>query len=194
MRSPVFFDLEYTAWEGSEANRWLKPGEFREVVQIGAVKVDGAGLEAIEEFEMLVRPRINTTLSSYFENLTGITNMALAARGTDFREAYARFAAFAGEGPIVSFGRDDIVLAHNLALYGIRGAPPLPVHRNIAPWLNENGIVTKGLHACDVARACGAEFKSREHDALEDARSLVAGVRTLIGRGAFNVFANGCSS
>jgi len=188
MRSPVFFDLEYTAWEGSMANRWLKPGEFREVVQIGAVKVDGASFEPIAEFEVLVCPRINRTLSPYFENLTGITNAALTARGIDVGEAYDRFAAFAGEGPIVSFGRDDIVLAHNLVLCGIHGAVPLPAHHNIAPWLNENGVATKGLHACDVARACGVAFKSREHDALDDARSLVAGARALIGRGAANIF------
>jgi len=188
MRSAILYDLEYTAWEGSMAHRWLRPGEFREVVQIGAVKVNAETLEIAGEFDVLARPRINTMLSAYFENLTGITNAMLADRGIDLREAYDRFVAFAGDGPIVSFGRDDLVLTHNLALYGIRDAPPLPVHRNIAPWLNENGIVTKGLHACDVARACGASFMGREHDALDDARSLVAGSRELILRGARNMF------
>lgn len=188
MRSPVFYDLEYTAWDDSMANRWLAPGQFREVVQIGAVKTDPITLEIVAAFEVLVRPRINAVLSPYLETLTGITNMALAERGVDLREAYDRFAAFAGEGPIISFGRDDIVLMHNLALYGISDAPPLPRHINIAPWLNANGVVTRGIHACDVARACGSDFKGREHDALEDARSLVAGARALIGRGARNAF------
>lgn len=188
MRSAILYDLEYTAWEGSMAHRWLRPGEFREVVQIGAVKVNAETLEIAGEFDVLVRPRINTMLSAYFENLTGITNAMLADRGIDLREAYDRFVAFAGDGPIVSFGRDDLVLTHNLALYGIGDAPPLPVHRNIAPWLNENGIVTKGLHACDIARACGASFVGREHDALDDARSLAAGSRELILRGARNMF------
>ena len=188
MRSAILYDLEYTAWEGSMAHRWLRPGEFREVVQIGAVKVNAETLEIAGEFDVLVRPRINTMLSAYFGNLTGITNAMLADRGIDLRKAYDRFVAFAGDGPIVSFGRDDLVLTHKLALYGIRDAPPLPVHRNIAPWLNENGIVTKGLHACDIARACGASFVGREHDALDDARSLVAGSRELILRGARNMF------
>jgi inhibitor of KinA sporulation pathway (predicted exonuclease) len=193
MRSPVFFDLEYTAWEGSMANRWLRPGEFREVVQIGAVKVTSDTLETLAVFEVLVRPRINRKLSSYLEGLTGITDAALTARGVDFRDAYDRFVEFVGDGPIVSFGRDDIVLAQNLALYGIHDALPLPAHRNIAPWLNENGVATKGLHACDVARACGSEFASREHDALEDARSLLAGSRALMARGAVGLFADGGS-
>lgn len=173
------------------ANRWLRPGEFREVVQIGAVKVAPDTLETVAEFEILVRPRINQHLSSYLENLTGISNAALAARGVDFREAYDRFAAFVEDGPIISFGRDDIVLMQNLALYGIHDAPSLPVHRDIAPWLNENGIATRGLHACDVAKACGSGFASREHDALEDARSLVAGSRALMARGATGLFSDG---
>jgi inhibitor of KinA sporulation pathway (predicted exonuclease) len=188
MRSVIFYDLEYTAWPGSMANHWLAPGEFREVVQIGAVKADAQTLQTLAEFDVLVRPRINEKLSSYFEDLTGITNAALAERGVDFREAHARFVAFCDGAPMLSFGRDDLVLTHNLALYGIRDAPPLPMHRNIAIWLNENGIVTKHLHACDIARACGAQFAGRAHDALDDARSLLAGSRKLIVQGARNPF------
>jgi len=188
MRSAILYDLEYTAWEGSVEADWLRPGEFQEVVQFGAVKLNAETLETIGEFEALVRPRINKQLSAYFEALTGIANAALHARGIDFREAYDGFAAFAGEGPIVSFGRDDRVLIRNLSLYGIHDAAPLPEHRNIAPWLNSHGIVTKGMHACDIARACGAEFRGRAHDALEDARSVAAGARALIARGARNIF------
>jgi len=190
MRSAVLYDLEYTAWEGSMENRWLRPGEFREVVQIGAVRVDISTWEIVAEFETLVRPRINGTLSCYFETLTGITNAKLRERGVDLCEAYRRFVEFAAEGPIASFGREDLVLMRNLALYGIYDVQPLPVHHNIASWLNENGVVTKGLHACDIARACGAEFAGREHDALDDARSLAVGARRLIARGARKPFAD----
>jgi DNA polymerase III epsilon subunit-like protein len=60
------FDLEYTAWECSMARHWLTPGEFKEVVQIGAVKLDADSFVVQGEFEMLVRPRINSVLSPYF--------------------------------------------------------------------------------------------------------------------------------
>jgi inhibitor of KinA sporulation pathway (predicted exonuclease) len=188
MRSAILYDLEYTAWEGSMAAKWLRPGEFREVVQIGAVKLNAETLETVAEFTVLARPRINKRLSPYFEALTGITNAMLETQAVDFRDAYGRFVAFSGEGRIISFGRDDRVLTHNLSLYGIHDAPSLPPHRNIAPWLNANGVATKGLHACDIARACGARFHGREHDALEDARSLAAGARALILGGAHNMF------
>ena len=189
MPSVVLFDLEYTAWEGSLAGRWLKPGEFREVVQIGAVKIDAATLEHVADFEALVRPRINTELSGYFESLTGITNGMLAGRGVDLAPAYRRFVEFADGASIVSFGRDDRVLLHNLDLYGLKDMPDLPAHTNIAHWLNANGVKTAGYHACDVARLCGAgDFKGNEHDALDDARSLAAGARALIARGVANPF------
>jgi inhibitor of KinA sporulation pathway (predicted exonuclease) len=185
---PVLFDTEFTAWPGSMANRWLAPGEFREIVQIGAVKIDARTLTPVEELAILVRPRFNPMLSEYFVTLTGITDEAVKERGVDFRKAYDRFAAFVRDDTMAAFGRDDLVLIDNLALYGISDAPPLPAHRNIVPWLRDNGIATSGLHACDVAKACGVPFKGRKHDALDDARSLAVGIKALVARGASNPF------
>ena len=83
----VVFDLEFTAWEGSMAACWLRPGEFQEIVQIGAVKVD-EDFNAGETFALLVRPRFNPVLSPYLEGLTGITNEAMRAGSVDFAEHF----------------------------------------------------------------------------------------------------------
>jgi inhibitor of KinA sporulation pathway (predicted exonuclease) len=184
----VIFDLEFTAWAGSMARRWLGPGEFKEVVQFGAVKIDSASLAVKDELEILVRPRLNPVLSDYLVALTGITNDAIAARGVDFAEGYARFYAFCADAPSFAFGRDDLVLRDNLRLYGLRDAPPLPPYTNVIEWLSEHGVDASGLHACDVAGICGASFAGRKHDALEDARSVALGMKTLISRGARNPF------
>ncbi|MGB8366116.1 MAG: exonuclease domain-containing protein [Rhizomicrobium sp.] len=184
MPSAVVFDLEYTAWPGSMEQRWLRPGEHREVVQIGAVKVDAGIFAETASFSRLTRPRLNPRLSPYFEELTGIGNGVLAAEGIDLAHAYRAFIAFADGAPLVSFGRDDLVLADNLGLYGIIDAPPLPAHINIVPWLKAQGIDPRGSHACDVARLAGAAFAGRRHDALDDARSVALGIATLVARGA----------
>jgi inhibitor of KinA sporulation pathway (predicted exonuclease) len=189
MNPVTVFDLEFTAWEHSMAERWMDPGEFREVVQIGAVKIDAQTFAPLGELNLLVKPRINPVLSDYLVRLTGVTNEAIGERGVDFADAYGWFVAFCGGGTICSFGRDDHVLEENLRLYAIRDAPPLPRHVNAAPWLRENGIQTKGAHACDVARLCGAQFFGREHDALEDARSVALGIQTLVVRGVANPLA-----
>src|SRR5438445_12955046 len=104
------FDLEYTAWQCSMARRWLTPGEFKEVVQIGAVKLDADSFAVLAECDLLVRPRINARLSPYFEKLTGIGHEKVAREGMDFEQAYDRFLDFAGENHIAAFGRDERVL------------------------------------------------------------------------------------
>jgi len=187
-RTATIFDLEFTAWDGSLARRWLGPGEFKELVQIGAVKVDAKTLEPIEDFEALVKPRINPVLSPYLERLTGITNQVVAERGIDFLGAYSGFVDFCEGAPFCAFGRDDLVFEECIRLYGIKNAPPMPPYVNAIWTLVENGIDPRGSHACDVARLCGVEFQGREHDALEDARSVALGLKALVERGARNPF------
>jgi len=186
---PVIFDLEFTAWEGSLESGWTRPGEFREVVQIGAVKLAPGSLKQVDEFEMLVLPRVNPVLSGFFTGLTGISNEEVARRGVDFITAYHAFLDFAEGAPIWAHGRDDLVLAANLRLYGWDRHFPAPNYTNAVSWFLEQGVDLRGKHACEVAAAAGAAFSGREHNALDDARGVVAGIRALVEKGAPNPFA-----
>lgn len=179
----TIFDLEYTAWECSMARSWLTPGEFREVVQIGAVKLDAESFAVLDEFEALVRPRINPLLSPYFEKLTGITSRQIAQGGEDFAIAYGRFLDFAGEGPIAAFGRDDRALRDNLRLYGMTGARALPVFYDLRGWFAVLGLDPRGMHSCDLAPAMGLPFEGRAHNALDDARSVASVMAKLASKG-----------
>ncbi|MGA7711895.1 MAG: 3'-5' exonuclease [Rhizomicrobium sp.] len=179
----VVFDLEFTAWEGSMANHWLRPGEFKEVVQIGAVKVD-ADFTPGEMLDVVVRPRLNPVLSPYLEELTGITNDEVRARGVDFAVAYRAFVDFAGGLPIIAYGRDELVLIDNLRLYGIKNALALPPYINIIPWMGAQGVDVRGLHSCEVGPMAGVPFVGHKHNARDDALSVVSGVGALIARGA----------
>ena len=70
----VAVDLKYTSWEGSLERGWSRPHEHREVVQIGAVRLDaGNGFAEVDALDVLVRPQRNPVLSEYFVALTGIT-------------------------------------------------------------------------------------------------------------------------
>jgi len=186
-RYAVVFDLEFTAWPGSMVSRWSREGEHAEVVQIGAVKLDAESLKITDEFECLVRPRVNPVLSQYLIDLTGITNEMLAAKAVDFITAYRAFLDFVGPSPIWAFGRDDLVFADNLKLYAWDGLP-VPPYTNAIPWFAEHGIDLRGKHACDVAEASGAVFEGRKHDALADARGVAAGIRAVVARGGANPF------
>lgn len=182
----VVFDLEFTAWVGSMAHRWSRPGEFTELVQIGAVRVDAQSFAEEGTLDLLIKPRLNQVLSDYFVTLTGITNDALAVRGVDFAQAYDAFLRFADGAPIVAFGRDDLIFESNLDLYGLHDAKPLPRYINIVPWLIENGIDPKGRNACDVGPLAGVKFEGQKHNAMDDARSVVSGIKALVERGARN--------
>jgi len=186
IRGAVVFDLEFTAWEGSMEHRWLRPGEFAEIVQIGAVRIDPATFAVTDRFDALVRPRLNPVLSGYFEALTGITNAELGVRGVDFAHAYDAFVAFAGNAVTAAFGTDNLVVEDNIRLYGLKDAAPFPRFVNLRPWFNANGVSTKHLHSCDVGPLLGTPFEGRKHNALDDSRSLVAGIRALVARGAPN--------
>jgi inhibitor of KinA sporulation pathway (predicted exonuclease) len=181
--SITIFDLEYTAWECSMARSWLTPGEFREVVQIGAVRLDADSFAVKAEFEVLVKPRFNPELSPYLENLTGITRDQVASRGVDFRTAYDRFLAFAGDCPIAAFGHDEQVLEENLRLYGIRDAKSLPLFYDLRGWFAVQGLDPRGRHSCEIGPALGVPFVGRSHNALDDARSLAAGMEVIAARG-----------
>ena len=185
---PVIFDLEFTAWEGSLQHEWRRPGEFREVVQIGAVKLAPGTLKPVDQFEILIIPRLNPVLSAFFSHLTGITNEALQARGVDFITGYRAFLEFAGGAEVWAHGRDDLVLAANLKLYGWDRHFPALNYTNAILWFLEQGVDLRGRHACDVAGAVGAEFSGRQHNALDDARGVAAGIRALIANGAPNPF------
>jgi len=186
MTTPLLtiFDLEFTAWDGSLARQWLGPGEFKEVVQIGAVRLNLQSLQMEGSFDGLVRPRVNPVLSDYFENLTGISNRRLAADGDDFEIAYRRFLDFAGGSVIAAFGHDEWVLEDNIRLYGLKGLPPMPEFLELRQWFFDRGVDPKGLHSCDIGPRLGVPFEGQMHDALCDARSIAEGITVLLKRGA----------
>jgi len=185
LSTAVIFDLEFTAWPGSLQRRWSAPGEFREIVQIGAVLVLPAD-NYIEtaHFCRLVRPRRNPVLSRYFIELTGITQEAVDRSGEEFNRVLADFAAFAGEtAPLISNGADGAVVLENCRLLGLTCPIPPARFQDIGPSLAAvlgcRGHVTSG----DLPRLVAGVPALPAHDALADARMITAAVRRLTADG-----------
>lgn len=170
-------DLEYTSWDGSLARGWSKPNEHREVVQIGAVRLDaGDGFGEIEALNVLVRPQRNPQLSDYFVALTAITNDRLAARGTDLPAALDALAVFAAGAPLHSNGDDGAVVAENCALIDIGNPLPQTGWRDIAPALHDL-LGREAVGSADIPALLGLPAPGPAHDALADARAIAAGLR-----------------
>jgi hypothetical protein len=184
----VIYDLEFTAWPGSQERHWTGEDEFREIVQIGALRVTGA-LEVDAEFEALIRPRRNPRLSPYFETLTGITNATLAADGQDFPSALNAFLKFCGGAYALSYGNDMVIIGENLVLQlppGEAPATPLPPFLNVRPHLNRLIPETAPLPAGELHQALGAAAEAPRgpaHNALADCHGILEALRHLRRRG-----------
>ena len=174
--------MEYTAWAGSLERGWSLPNEYREVIQIGAVRLNaGDRFSEVDALEVLVQPQRNPVLSDYFVDLTGITNERLASEGGDLAAALDALAAFTSGAPLLSNGPDGAVVAENCALVDI--ANPLPA----ALWIDvglalQQTLEREQLGSAEIPGVLGLPAPGPAHDALADARAIAAGLRHLRGQ------------
>jgi inhibitor of KinA sporulation pathway (predicted exonuclease) len=176
----IVYDLEYTSWPGSWERGWSAPGEHREIVQIGAVRVDAAFRE-LDCLCLLVRPRINPELSDYFMRLTGIGQADVERLGRDFPEALAMLHAFAEPGlPLLANGVDAEIILENCRLcavdYGFDGRTE-DVHAELLAATGRDHLFSADLPELFGLGECG-----RGHDALADARAVAGALRVVRGR------------
>ena len=188
----VIFDTEYTTWEGAQERKWAGPGEHRELLQVGAVMVvPGRPWEELQTFDVLVKPVVNPVLSDYAVELLGITQEKLEREGLGTAEALAKFAAFLGDVPCFSNGRDVNILVETCQLQGI--AMPFAVEQFTSfstPLYEALGrhftFEKKDYPSGRVHQLPGIalpEGLGDVHNALRDVWSLLATVRWLEERG-----------
>jgi inhibitor of KinA sporulation pathway (predicted exonuclease) len=185
----VIYDLEYTSWPGAQDRGWTGPGEFREIVQIGALRVDPENLQVVADYDALVTPVRNPVLSDFFVDLTGITQAELDDRGQDFPAALNGFATFCDGGFACSYGNDMVIIGENVILQfppGQAPAMPLPPFVNIRPHLNRLIPTTTALSAGRLREGLGITLPSpREplHNAVLDCYAILDALIHLRRRG-----------
>lgn len=180
----VVFDLEWTAWEGSVERNWSGPGEEREIVEISAVRLDGAnGLAELAMFDVLVRPTRNPIVSAWFTRLTGISQTLIDNGAVSFGEALMLFEAFVGDAatPILSFSQAPGVLRHNCALNGQDCPFDESRFYNAVPAIAAAAQRPPGsFRTSDLPAMFGFPPTDIAHSAIGDARSIAAALRCLI--------------
>lgn len=175
----VLFDTEYTCWEGSRERNWSGPNEHREIVQIGALRVDSDRLTETDAFDVLVRPRKNPLLSGYFTSLTGITQERIETKGVEFPTAIRQFSLWCEGFPLYSFGRDGEVLEQNCTLVGIVSPIANSRFHNIRDVFQKFGVSTENYTSGTIVQAFGREPVRRAHNSLNDVRTILDGLREL---------------
>ena len=176
----IVFDTEYTAWEGSLQREWSGPNEYREVVQIGAVFVETEEFVELNSFNVFVRPKKNPTLSEYFVTLTGITQEIIHKQAIDFPLALRRLYEWSNSYDIYSFDKDDAdVLRENCRLSGIDFPFEDSRFFDIREIFLKAGIPVEQYSSGSIVEAFGKAITRRPHNALNDARTIVDGLREL---------------
>ena len=144
----ILFDTEFTAWGGSQQRNWCLFWEHKEIISISALKIKKTKnkLEIINKFNCYIQPRINKKLSSYIENLTGITQYKINTFGLDFEIGMDKFYKFSKNLPLYSYGNDYLIIQENLDLYKIDIASKFRLWNkyffDIRPIFKLNGIDT----------------------------------------------------
>lgn len=176
----VLFDLEYTAWEDSKEHKWSRPGEYKEVIQIGAIRV--AGFLEDADFCEYVRPVKNPQLSEFIIDFTGITQADVDKKGLTFEEALSRFLQFVQKSPAYCWGIDTEVLEGNSALLGGVLQLPRSQFQNlkpiVVPLLEKAGIDERKYSSGTLIQAFGTSTR-RAHDAVNDMRNLLDALNEL---------------
>ena len=172
----ILFDTEHTAWEGSWQRKWSGPNEYKEIVQIGAIKVDNEKLVEIGSLVIFVKPKLNPDLSNYFTELTGITQQTIDKNGVDLRSALIKFKKWCGQTLIYSYGGDESVIKENCILSG-KAFPLSPSQfHDIRDILKMHGIPTEKYSSGSIVEAFGKKSSRQAHDGLNDARSILDGL------------------
>lgn len=192
MREAVVFDCEHLAEEGSPSRYWCGPDDPDPLlVQIGAVRLSLEPPFAIgESFDCIVRPVGRdgpVAITGFFARLTGLDAARVAAEGRPLDDALGRFAAFAGDAPLWSWGKDEITsIAPACFVSGI--VSPLPAARfgNSAALLLRAGVPlaeVHGLRSHTLPSRFGLPPEPRAHDGVADARGVARVLAHLLGKG-----------
>src|SRR5262245_52557201 len=156
------------------------PRHEMEIIEIGAVLVDGRSLRPIAEFMTFVRPILHPDLTPFCTELTTIVQDDVDAAPT-FPVAAARLAAFGCGALFCSWGAyDRNQLAADCTRHGV--APPLgPIHWNIKDAYARARGSRRGLGTHAALRAIGIEPTGTHHRGIDDARNIARTLPFVLG-------------
>lgn len=182
----IIFDTEFTTWEGAQERRWQGPNEYKEIIQIGALKVSWPDAQIIDTLTVYSKPKLNPILSDYCVGLTSIHQDTLNKQGVTFQAALAIFLKFCGKNLVLSYGHDASILAENIVL---NEADPLdfygynsPLFIDIKYWVllaNKDVSMINSGRLWHYFGNIQHEKFTHEHDPLSDCYSILQVIKYL---------------
>lgn len=178
MNSFILYDTEFTAWPGSQQSNWSREGEYKEIIQLAALKVefDGAQLQHLSSINILVKPAINPNLSQYIIDLTGIHQQLIDDHGVEYASCARQFFEFCEHGDIACFswGPDHDILECNHQLNGIPWHYTGNTFNDLKSRLYQLGFDFQNIPSGGLAESVGVNLEGHIHNALYDVKSISA--------------------
>lgn len=165
----IIFDLEATCWDGKPSSM------IQEVIEIGALKLNGYGEEEDVRFNRFVRPVINPYLSGYCQNLTSI-KQADVDRASTFPTVVEAFQdwidIFEDDYLLCSWGSfDKRLLGQDCRLHKLEEAW-LDSYINLKQQYQDFKRLRRSRGLKAAVEAEGYEFTGIQHRAIADAENL----------------------
>ena len=157
------------------------PRAESEVIEIGAVLVEGASLRPVAEFQTFVRPQRHPRLTAFCTELTTITQDDVDFAPT-FVEAADRVAAFAREALFCSWGNyDRNQLEQDARHHGIP-SPLGPDHANVKQLFARALGLRRGIGNRGAMDIVGERATGTHHRGIDDARNIARLLPYALGR------------
>jgi inhibitor of KinA sporulation pathway (predicted exonuclease) len=180
-RQPAFYlvvDLEATCDENHKI-----PRNQTEIIEIGAVLVDGATLAPAGELGTFVRPVARRTLTPFCTKLTSITQADVDSAPL-FPQALAKLGALiAGRDALFcswgDYDRDQ--LARDAQRHGVR-LPFGPGHLNLKRRFSEQLGESRPYGMAAALRRVGLRLAGTHHRGIDDARNIARLLPWILGR------------
>jgi inhibitor of KinA sporulation pathway (predicted exonuclease) len=119
MGSIVIADTEYWTNKGVMARGWSMPGEYRDLTEIGAIRIDTQTFEITDTFHRLIRP-IFARPTPYMLALNRRTEEHFLG-APFFSQVIEEFFKFTGPCTVACYGEDGRVLVENMAMHRVNG-------------------------------------------------------------------------
>ena len=181
----IIRDTEYTTWEWAQKRNRSWKNEFREIVQIWAIRVNTKTREEIDSFNVFIKPTKNPILSDFFINITKITQEKIDKKGKEFTIALQQFVTWTGNWDnrdLYSYGRDEIVLAENCWLHHLT----MPFRRgrckNIVDVFLANDVPANKYNSSSINQFFNISNNDIEHNALADVRNILHSLKALFNK------------
>jgi len=161
----IIFDLEATCWRGAP------PNNVQEIIEIGAIKINGYGEEA-GSFNRFIKPTVNQQLSAFCTELTGIEQHQVSS-AESFPAVLDLFWEWIdlenGDYTLVSWGSEDkLLLSNDCRLHDVEAGWLAP-HLNLKNAYRHIKRLNKPTGLLKTLEREGLDFDGRHHRAIFDA-------------------------